>query len=81
MLSGAIITASVVVSLFFIRFWRRTRDSFFLYFATAFFLEGITRLIANTTPLQDRSSVVYTFRIVAYLLIIYAIYKKNKSVE
>lgn len=36
MLTGAIALASLLVGLFFFRFWRQTRDRFFLYFALAF---------------------------------------------
>ena len=36
--------ASGVVALFFLRFWRETRDRLFVIFAAAFALLGITRL-------------------------------------
>lgn len=70
--------ASATVSLFFIRFWRKTNDSFFLCFAISFLLEGLTRLITGTTTLQDGSSLIYLIRLLAYLLIVYAIYRKNQ---
>jgi hypothetical protein len=40
---GAITMASVVIALFFLRFWRDTGDRLFALFALAFLLLGITR--------------------------------------
>jgi len=76
-LIGAIAMASAVVSLFFIRFWKRTKDTFFLCFAISFLLDGLSRLIMGATSLQDSSSLIYVIRMFAYFLIIYAIYIKN----
>ncbi|HWJ94581.1 MAG TPA: DUF5985 family protein, partial [Telluria sp.] len=44
LLTGAITMASLVIALFFLRFWRNTRDRFFLYFAASFFIEGLHRV-------------------------------------
>jgi hypothetical protein len=41
---GAIAMASVIVALFFLRFWRDTGDRLFAIFALSFLLLGITRL-------------------------------------
>ena len=40
-LSGAVALGFFVCALFFLRFWRRTRDALFLAFALAFVLMGI----------------------------------------
>jgi len=45
MLLGAIATASIIAGLFFLRFWKSTRDRFFLYFATSFWIEGCNRIL------------------------------------
>ena len=42
-LLGVIATASVAAALFFLRFWRASRDPLFLAFALAFFIEGLNR--------------------------------------
>lgn len=34
-LMGSVSLASLVVALFFLKFWRKTRDEFFLFFAAA----------------------------------------------
>ena len=43
-LLGAVAMASLVAALFFLRFWRQTRDSFFLLFSIAFGVDAATRL-------------------------------------
>ncbi len=78
MLIGAFIMASIIVSLFFVRFWKTTRDRFFLFFALSFALEGINRIIMEFTQTQDQKPFVYILRLIAYLLIIWAIFDKNK---
>jgi hypothetical protein len=42
-LIGLIATASVAAGLFFLRFWRDSRDSLFLAFGLAFVIEGVNR--------------------------------------
>lgn len=79
MLIGAIVMASSILSLFFLRFWKMTKDSFFFYFAISFFLDGLSRLIMGTTSLQDQSILIYLIRMLGYLLIIYAILNKNNN--
>ncbi len=80
MLAGAIAVGSFVAGLFFLRFWRRSRDAFFLYFAFSFWLEAGNRvalgLLATTSELQP---VVYLIRVVAYGLILVAIIQKNRQ--
>ncbi|MGC2298057.1 MAG: DUF5985 family protein, partial [Acidobacteriaceae bacterium] len=44
-LLGVITTCSLLAGLFFLRFWRDTRDSLFLNFALAFIIEGINRIV------------------------------------
>ncbi|HAT31366.1 MAG TPA: hypothetical protein DCW29_11100 [Janthinobacterium sp.] len=79
MLSGAIACASLIVSLFFLRFWRSTRDRFFLYFAISFALEACGRLLIGSGPSYDQKMpAFYLIRLVAYLLILIAIVDKNR---
>ena len=79
MLLGAIATASMVASLFFLRFWRSTGDRFFLFFALSFFIEGINRVVlAPAALLNDDAPAYYLVRLVTYGLILYAILDKNR---
>ena len=79
MLVGAFVMASIIVILFFLRFWKSTHDRFFLYFATSFLLEALSRVIIGTTNIQNENPLIYLIRLVAYILIIIAIYEKNKN--
>jgi hypothetical protein len=79
MLSGAIVVASLMAGLFFLRFWRHTRDRFFLYFALSFFLEAINRLaLTLVTHATEDNPLFYTLRVLAYGLIVAAIWQKNR---
>ena len=77
-LTGAVSAASFVVALFFLRFWRATRDAFFLFFALSFALEGISRGAAAFLLLPDTNPAFYGLRVIAYGLIIIAIWQKNR---
>ncbi len=79
-LSGAVSLGFFVCGLFFLRYWRRSRDELFLTFALAFALLGAGQAIlalANI-PTEDRSS-LYLIRLTAFVLILFAIYRKNRS--
>jgi len=77
-LSGAVSMGFFVCSLFFLRFWSRTKDELFLAFAVAFILLGIGQALITLTgiPVEERSW-LYMFRLGAFLLIILAILRKN----
>ncbi len=80
MLTGAIAIAAWVVALYFLRFYRQTRDTFFAWFALAFVLEGVDRIPQVFVPqLVDDQPIMYVVRLVEYMLIIYAIWHKNRS--
>lgn len=77
-LVGVIATSSVIAGLFFLNFWKRTRDSLFLAFAVAFFIEGVNRcstlLIAHP---NEGSPWFYLIRLFAFLIILTGILYKN----
>jgi hypothetical protein len=76
---GAITMASWVAGLFFLRFWRDTRDRLFLSFAAAFLLLGLTRVgLAMTDSTTERHTYLYLVRFVAFALILIAIIDKNR---
>ena len=78
-LVGAIACASLVASLFFLRFWKHTRDRFFLFFALSFAIEGVNRVILylSVGPNED-APIYYLVRLLAYGLIVAAIIDKNR---
>jgi len=78
-LSGAVAFGFVIAGLFFLRFWRRTRDSLFLAFAFAFWLLGAGQaLLTLADVLVEERSWLYLFRLAAFTLIIAAILRKNR---
>jgi hypothetical protein len=77
---GAIAACSIAVSLFFFRFWRSTRDRFFLLFALSFLIEGVNRVVLyESVGLSEDAPVYYLIRLVAYGLILAAIVDKNRA--
>ena len=81
-LSGAVSFGFLVCALFFLRYWSRSRDALFLAFAVAFALLGLgqTILALANLPTEERGS-LYLIRLSAFLLILIAIYRKNRTVE
>ena len=77
-LLGVIATASIAAALFFLKFWRETRDRFFLAFAASFLIEGLNRVgyLFLERP-NEGASAIYLVRLFAFLLILAAILKKN----
>jgi hypothetical protein len=80
MLLGAISMASLIIGLFFLRFWRDTRDRFFIFFTVSFVLEGLNRLALglSNNPNEDRP-VIYFIRFISFVLILVAIVDKNRK--
>ena len=77
-LSGAVALGFAICALFFLKFWKRTREELFLTFAIAFLLLGIgqTVLALANIPTEERGA-LYLLRLAAFLLILGAIYRKN----
>lgn len=80
LLSGGIICGNLIVALYFVRFWRQTRDRLFVYFALSFAVLALERAVIVEGPANasERSPLVYLFRLFAFLLIIWAILEKNR---
>jgi hypothetical protein len=77
-LAGMIAMGFAVAALFFVRFWRRTRDGLFLAFAAAFGLLAVHQgLIAGLRIANEDRSWVYLLRLLAFVLILVAIVRKN----
>jgi len=78
--SGAVVSSFLVCALFFLRYWHRTRDSLFLCFAIAFSLlaTGQTLIAVANSPSEERG-LLYLIRLTAFLLILVAIYRKNRT--
>ena len=76
-LRGAIAMGHAVAGLFFLRYYVRVRDSFFLMFSIAFWALGSIRvaMVFLADPMEQHY--LYWVRFFAYLLILGAIVAKN----
>jgi hypothetical protein len=79
-LGGAVSMGFAVAALMFLGFWRRTREGLVLAFAGSFALLAINQaLIALTSMAIEERSWLYLVRLAAFLLIIAAIWRHNRS--
>ncbi len=77
-LLGVIATSSLTAGVFFLKFWKKTRDSLFLAFGLAFFVEGLNRCaVLFLAKPNEGSPYIYIVRLLAFLLILAAILHKN----
>jgi uncharacterized membrane protein HdeD (DUF308 family) len=79
LLLGAIAMANLIIGLFFLRFWKKTRDRFFLFFAVAFSLEGFNRILLGLSyNSNENEPIFYLIRLLSFVLILIAIVDKNR---
>jgi hypothetical protein len=78
---GILAMASIVITLFFLKFWKKTRDSLFLAFAGLFAVECTLRTVRAVNMAASGSYEeppwLYGLRLVASLLILLVIVRKN----
>jgi hypothetical protein len=80
MSSGVLVALSSVAGLFFLRFWRKTQDRFFLLFGLAFWTFALNWTgLAFTAPAHEARTYLYFFRLVGFVLILIAIVDKNRN--
>ena len=78
-ISGLLLAGYAVAGLFFLRFWRRSGDRLFAWFAAAFWLLAAQRgALAAVGPASAASTWLYGVRLVAFLLILAAVIDKNR---
>ncbi|MGH7629803.1 MAG: DUF5985 family protein [Gemmatimonadales bacterium] len=76
--SGAIVMGYFVAGLFFLKYWRDTRDRLFLVFAVAFWMLGVQRALINLIDIAaEHQALFYLLRLAAFLLIMWAVVDKN----
>jgi hypothetical protein len=76
--AGLIAMGFAVAGVFFLSFWRRTRDGLFVAFAIAFWLLALNEsLAALLHEPEEAQSGIYLIRLLAFLIIIGAIVVKN----
>lgn len=78
LITGAIAMASLVASLFFLRFWKQTHDRLFLIFSLAFAILAVNRIgLAFVDEATEAYTYLYIVRLLAFLLLLFGIIDKN----
>ena len=77
-IAGMLAMGYAVATLYFFKFWRQTGDRLFAFFTAAFGLLLIQRVALSAATAQD-STWFYALRLLAFLLIAFAIIDKNRS--
>lgn len=79
-LSGFATATFFAAGLFFFKFWKRSREPFFFFFAWACWILATERTLwLFADGISDTSKWLFIFRMAAFLLIILAVYRANKS--
>jgi hypothetical protein len=77
---GGVAVGCLTAGLFFLRFWKTTRDRLFLFFAVALGVEALVRIVMGLSAIsQESEPFIYILRVVSYGLIIIAIIDKNRT--
>ena len=81
-LSGMVVLGFTLAGLFFLRFWKKTHDELFLAFTLAFWLLGLGQALLSFSdvPVEERSW-LYLIRLTAFMLILGAIWRKNRRAQ
>lgn len=79
-ISGAMAVSALVVGLFFIQFYKKIGDRFFLLFAIAFSILAFERIVLLFFQVRNESQPgIYLIRLAAFIIILSAIIDKNRK--
>jgi len=77
-IAGAVTLGFALIALFFLRFWRDSREPLFLHFAIAFVLLAVGQGILTLADIpEEERSWVYLIRLAAFVLILIGVIRKN----
>ena len=78
-LHGALMMGCFVIGLKFLKYWRLSRDRFFVFFASAFWIFAIGWGLRAFLEIGDEHGhFAYLPRLLSFLLILVAIFDKNR---
>ena len=79
---GMLTMAGVVASLFFLRYWKVTRERLFGFFAVAFALLALNWLaLTAIDPALETRHLIYLIRLAAFIVMIVGIVDKNRALR
>jgi len=75
---GATTFGSWVIALFFLKYWKRTRDRLFLFFSAAFWILSLNWMgLALLNPSQESRHWIFVVRVIGFACILLGILAKN----
>jgi hypothetical protein len=77
-LGGLLTMGFAIAAVHFLRFWKRSGERLFIYFAVSFALLAVQRLGLALLP-GIESNLVYGTRLFAFLLLLAGILEKNRK--
>jgi len=80
-LSGVLTMGYLVASIFFLRFHRQSGDRLFAWLSAAFFILAVQRVLVVALTASAYAEVVYVVRLLAFVLILIAIWDKNRRAD
>lgn len=88
-LSGFAMATFAASTLFFLKFWRASRDRFFLYFGFACALFAVERaagvifnpIYTGTDQITDTAVYVYVIRLAGFIMLLIGIWEKNRPAQ
>lgn len=79
LMSGAMVALFFAAAVYFRKFGSRTRDRFFDLFSAAFLLMAVNSAVLGLTDANgEHRTALYGIRLLAFLIIIGAIWHKNR---
>jgi hypothetical protein len=76
---GALTLSSVIATMFFVHYWRLSRDRLYVFFAVAFAAMALNWVgLAIADPHMETRHHIYLLRLLAFVLIIAGIVDKNR---
>ena len=80
--SGVYMATFAAAGLFFMKFWSRTKEQFFLLFGAACWMLSVERLpLLLVDPETEPYTFCYLFRLIAFILILKAVWPANGTVS
>ena len=77
---GALAMGGSIAGLFFLRFWRNTRERLFLAFCAAFWMMALQwTALAVLDVADERRHLLYLLRLAAFVIILVAVLDKNRT--
>jgi peptidoglycan/LPS O-acetylase OafA/YrhL len=80
LLQGALVMGDLIVAVFFLRYWRASRDRLFLLFAIAFGMLSVNAIAFTLLRAADEEThFLYVVRLAAFVIMLFAIWDKNRK--